>query len=85
MFALGPRPPEGFFADKIDRHISLFRVPQLPGTGEGPARGQIRAGAHSDYGSLTIRDTEDGLVACRCATAAGEWVDVPVVADCARW
>ena len=44
--------------------------------------GQIRAGAHSDYGSLTILATEDKPGGLQVCNAAGEWVDVPIVDDC---
>ena len=47
-----------------------------------PAPGQIRAGAHSDYGSLTILATEDKPGGLQVCNAAGEWVDVPIVDDC---
>ena len=48
-----------FFRDKIDRHISRLRVRNYPAPQTAPAPGQLRAGAHTDYGSLTILKTED--------------------------
>ncbi|MGJ7583628.1 alcohol dehydrogenase catalytic domain-containing protein, partial [Variovorax sp. RHLX14] len=69
--------PETFFDDKIDKHISMFRVLSYPPQREQPLPGQLRAGAHSDYGSLTIVLPDDkGL---QVFNKAGQWVDVPQV------
>jgi isopenicillin N synthase-like dioxygenase len=59
LFALALDQPETFFDDKIDKHISRLRVRNYPAPQEPPQPGQLRAGAHSDYGSLTILKTED--------------------------
>jgi len=77
IFALGLSLPETFFDDKIDAHISMFRVLSYPPQREQPLPGQLRAGAHSDYGSLTIVLPDDkGL---QVFNKAGQWVDVPQV------
>jgi isopenicillin N synthase-like dioxygenase len=81
-FALALGLPEGFFDTKIDKHISRLRVRNYPAQSVAPAPGQIRAGAHSDYGSLTILATEDKPGGLQVCNAAGEWVDVPIVDDC---
>ncbi|HEX3954266.1 MAG TPA: 2-oxoglutarate and iron-dependent oxygenase domain-containing protein [Stellaceae bacterium] len=82
LFALGLGLDEHFFDDKIDRHISRLRLRNYPAPTASPLPGQLRAGAHSDYGSLTILATEDkpgGLQACN---SAGDWVDVPSLPGC---
>jgi isopenicillin N synthase-like dioxygenase len=82
VFALGLRLREDFFDNKIDRHISRLRIRNYPPPAVPPGPGQLRAGAHSDYGSLTILATENrpgGLQACN---AAGAWVDVPAIPGC---
>lgn len=58
MFALSLGLDEAFFADKIDHHISRLRVRNYPAPLVPPKPGQLRAGAHCDYGSLTILRTE---------------------------
>jgi isopenicillin N synthase-like dioxygenase len=79
MFALGLGLPETFFDDKINDHISMFRVLSYPAQTEPPLPGQMRAGAHSDYGSLTIvRPDGPGL---QVFNKAGQWVDVPHMPD----
>ena len=82
IFALALGLPERFFDPRIDKHISRLRVRNYPAQRAAPAPGQIRAGAHSDYGSLTILATEDKPGGLQVCNAAGEWVDVPIVDDC---
>jgi isopenicillin N synthase-like dioxygenase len=82
IFALALDLDEHNFDDKVDRHISRLRVRNYPAQDKPPQPGQIRAGAHSDYGSLTILATEDRPGGLQVFNAAGEWVDVPIVPDC---
>lgn len=67
--------PETYFDDKIDRHITAARINFYPRQDQPPAEGQLRAGAHTDYGMLTILSGESapGL---QVLTRAGDWVDV---------
>ena len=67
--------PEHFFDDKIDRHITAARINYYPRQEDPPAEGQLRAGAHTDYGMLTILSGESapGL---QVRTRSGDWVDV---------
>jgi isopenicillin N synthase-like dioxygenase len=77
MFALALNLPEQYFDDKIDKHISMFRVLSYPPQLVPPLPGQLRAGAHSDYGSLTVVLPDDhGL---QVFTKDGQWLDVPLV------
>ena len=78
LFALALGLPEDFFADKIDRHISRLRVRNYPAPLEMPKPGQLRAGAHCDYGSLTILRAEDKPGGLQVMNKAGRWVDVPI-------
>src|SRR4029077_17566796 len=54
IFALALELPEDFFADKIDRHVSTMRLNFYPAQPVAPLPGQIRAGAHSDYGRVSV-------------------------------
>lgn len=81
LFALALDLPEDFFADKIDRHISRLRVRNYPAPQAPPKPGQLRAGAHCDYGSLTILRAEDKPGGLQVMNKAGRWVDVPVAPD----
>jgi isopenicillin N synthase-like dioxygenase len=79
IFALALRLAEDFFDDKIDHHISRLRVRNYPAQAVAPAPGQIRAGAHSDYGSLTLLATEDKPGGLQVCNGRGDWVDVPIL------
>ena len=77
IFALALDLPEHFFDARIDKHISMFRVLSYPPQTEAPLPNQLRAGAHSDYGSLTIvRPDDKGL---QVLNKVGDWVDVPMI------
>jgi isopenicillin N synthase-like dioxygenase len=82
LFALALELPEGHFDGSIDRHISRLRVRNYPAPQEAPVPGQLRAGAHSDYGSLTILKTEDRPGGLQVLGKTGEWLDVPHVPGC---
>jgi isopenicillin N synthase-like dioxygenase len=76
IFALGLDLPELYFDDKVDRHISNFSVLHYPPQTEPPKRGQLRAGAHTDYGSLTILYKDSAPGGLQVQTDGG-WYDVP--------
>jgi len=82
IFALGLGLSESFFDDKIDRSISRLRIRNYPAQTTRPLPGQLRAGAHSDYGSLTILAAEDKPGGLQVCNAAGDWVDVPIIPGC---
>lgn len=79
IFALALALPETYFDDKIDRHISMFRVLNYPSQVVQPLPGQLRAGAHSDYGSLTILGQENRPGGLQVRNLSGDWVDVPAI------
>ena len=81
IFALALGREEHLFDPLVDRHISRLRVRNYPAPTAVPLPGQIRAGAHSDYGSLTILCTEDRPGGLQVCNADGAWVDVPILPD----
>jgi isopenicillin N synthase-like dioxygenase len=78
MFALALTLPEIFFADKIDRHISALRIINYPEQMAAPLPGQLRAGAHSDYGTLTILLGENQPGSLEVHTRNGGWIPVHI-------
>ena len=54
LFAEALRLPSTFFDSRIDRHTSALRVLNYPALVEPPETGQLRAGAHTDYGTVTV-------------------------------
>lgn len=81
IFALALDLPEEIFRDKTDRHISGMRVINYPEQPEAPTSGQLRAGAHSDYGALTILTAENAPGGLQVLNRLGQWVDVVPASD----
>ncbi|MGH1491210.1 MAG: isopenicillin N synthase family dioxygenase [Acidimicrobiales bacterium] len=65
----------GWFESFIDEHSSALRLAHYPGLPERPPNEALRAGAHTDYGTLTILrlDGEPGL---QVQGEDGTWADV---------
>jgi isopenicillin N synthase-like dioxygenase len=75
LFAPALELPPAFFDDKIDRHISNMYINYYPAQPVPPEPGQLRAGAHTDYGSLTILASTAAL-GLQVRDGAGNWHDV---------
>ncbi|MBN9151874.1 MAG: isopenicillin N synthase family oxygenase [Micrococcales bacterium] len=81
MFALGLDLPADFFADKIDRSPSALRAINYPEQEAPPVDGQLRAGAHTDYGTLTILRQELGRAGLQVHDDKSDsWVNIPPTA-----
>jgi isopenicillin N synthase-like dioxygenase len=80
LMALGLGLPSDYFEPFIDRHTSALRslhYPDLRGHVVEP--GQLRAGAHSDYGTLTLLRQDDAPGGLQVRDVAGSWHDVPAI------
>jgi len=82
IFALALDLPEKYFDSSVDRSISRLRVRNYPAPQVAPEPGQLRASAHSDYGSLTVLKTEDRPGGLQVQSGEGNWLDVPHVPGC---
>ncbi len=80
-FALGLGLAPDYFAGTIDKDISMLRAINYPHMTTPPQPGQMRAGAHTDYGSLTIVRQEEAPGGLEVFTKDGDWIPVPVVPD----
>jgi isopenicillin N synthase-like dioxygenase len=76
VFAYALAMPEDFFADKMSWHFSIMACHHYPPLREPPRPGQLRAGAHTDFGAMTILAMTDGLGGLQARTADGEWTPV---------
>jgi isopenicillin N synthase-like dioxygenase len=79
LFALALGLPEEWFEEAFRDHSSSMRVINYPAPEAEPEPGQLRAGAHTDYGCMTILRTEDAPGGLQVQTRAGEWLDVHTV------
>mmetsp|Transcript_16345 Transcript_16345/g.23848 ORF Transcript_16345/g.23848 Transcript_16345/m.23848 type:complete len:372 (-) Transcript_16345:817-1932(-) len=79
-FALALDLKEDWFEDKMDRHMCALRALNYPDLeGVDPLPNQLRAGAHTDYGALTIlKSGGPGLQVSKDGDIAN-WVDVPYI------
>ena len=83
LFAAALELPSNFFESRIDRHTSALRLLNYPAVLEPPEPGQLRAGAHTDYGTVTVLCADDspgGLEVLVHSSTGDRWTAVPVVA-----
>ena len=81
LCALALDLPETWFDDKIDKHMSTMAVTNYPDQDKEPLPGQLRAGAHTDYGALTLLKSENKPGSLEVLNKAGEWEQVPMLPD----
>lgn len=79
IFAIGLGMPETYFDDKVDKHISNCSAMFYPPQHTPPKPGQLRAGAHTDYGSLTILYKDNAPGGLQVQTPSGDWIEAPDV------
>jgi isopenicillin N synthase-like dioxygenase len=68
--------PETYFAPHFSEPLATLRLLRYPAA--SGASGEIGAGAHTDYGSVTLLMT-DGEAGLQVRPRGGDWVDVPHV------
>lgn len=86
LFALALGQPVNYFEDKMDHHLSALRLIHyypLKQERDDESKLIVRAGAHTDYGALTILNAaQPGLQVLRYDDgnrSRAEWYSVPVV------
>ena len=67
---------EDYFADKIDKPASAMRFIRYPPQSAPAQPGQLRAGAHTDYGTLTILRGDDVPGTLQVKLPRAGWTDV---------
>ena len=75
-FAVALNLPEDFFAPFLSAPVSALRALNYPALASPPKPGQIRAGAHTDYGSLTILLPQAGSRGLEILGPDGAWIEV---------
>ena len=74
IFATALALPETFFDDKIDSHFNTCPSNHYPVVNGDPLPGQIRCGAHTDFGSLTILAFNDAPGGLEVLMPDGSWL-----------
>lgn len=77
-FAIALSMPDEFIVEKHATHNYTLRLLHYPPLAVPPKPGQIRAGAHSDYGTLTLL-FQDDVGGLEVLTRDGEWIAAPSV------
>lgn len=83
-FALTLHLDENFFEQFVDRHASALRAIHYPAINAGAESilpGQLRASAHTDYGTITILKSDGPGLQVSKDKSPPTWYDVPHVAD----
>jgi|SRR6266702_4166378 len=77
LFALGLGLQEDFFDPYIDDHFATLNMNHYPPLTRPTSDGQFRAGAHSDFGSLTILAQTAGAGGLEVLNKQGQWLRIP--------
>lgn len=80
-FAISLQLPEDFFQVRHSQQEHTLRLLHYPPIiRQAPKSGQVRAGEHSDYGSITLL-FQDAVGGLEVQTAQGEWIDARPIKD----
>lgn len=74
-------PSEDFFDQYITHHASALRAINYPHVEEQPVPGQLRASAHTDYGTITILKSDAPGLQVSKDKDPPSWINVPYVED----
>ena len=77
-FAVALELPTDFFAKNHDQNHHTLRSLHYPPLQNSPKPKQVRAGEHSDYGSITLLFQYE-IGGLEIQTASGEWVAAPAI------
>lgn len=81
LFAVAMELEPGYFSSRFTAHNSTLRLIHYPPLETGPRPDQLRAGAHTDYGALTILMPQDRPGGLQVRRPDGGWEDVAAPPD----
>lgn len=81
LFALGLGLDEHWFDDKIDDHFDVLRPLHYPPQETTAEPGQLRGGAHTDFGTLTLVRPTRAAGGLEVQSLEGRWESVAFVDD----
>ena len=65
-----------YFDDKFDHQSSVVRLIRYPAQKSSPAKGQFRAGEHTDYGTITFLRGDPVPGGTEVKTREGNWIEI---------
>jgi isopenicillin N synthase-like dioxygenase len=80
LFARGLGLLPEFFTDKLNQSPNALRAVNYPEQDRAPLPGQMRAGAHTDYGTLTVL-RQDSVGGLEVLDRSDTWVGVDSVPE----
>jgi len=81
LFAMALNLKEDYFVKYHTHHISALRCQYYPSLSKDATPGQLRAGEHSDYGTVTILNPDPNVGGLEVKSNSGNWIKAPVVKD----
>jgi isopenicillin N synthase-like dioxygenase len=81
MFSYTLDLPETYFEPYFRNHPSVLRIINYPSRTEPPPSDQMRAGAHTDFGAITILKEADSTGGLQVRSRSGEWVPIQSAPD----
>lgn len=81
LFAVALDLPGDYFAAFHDAHVSALRGLNYPESPAPDTPRQQRAGAHSDYGSVTILKPDPAVGGLELRLPSGEWLEAPEIGN----
>ena len=76
IFCAALRLPAGYFDGVLARHFSILSCHHYPVLAQPPLPGQLRTGAHTDYGAMTILAATDARGGLEVKLPDGSWAGV---------
>ena len=76
IIALALNVDRSYFGDKFDHQSSVARLVRYPAQKDAPVEGQLRAGQHTDYGTLTFLRGDAVPGGTEVKSRSGEWITV---------
>jgi isopenicillin N synthase-like dioxygenase len=76
IVALALNVDRAYFNDKFDHQSSVVRLVRYPAQKGAPVEGQLRAGEHTDYGTITFLRGDAVPGGTEVKTRNGEWINV---------
>ena len=81
FFALALGLPQNWFNEKLDKHASQLRLLNYPAPDRELSSGQLRCGAHTDLGMMTILRNEKAAGGLQVRPRDSDWIDAPALDD----